>query len=147
MAPPNEEPTDVTGAFSALTAAFSLNRRQAALALRVAWVVGVSATLYYLLFGFAILGITAPHASVADVRAVVTDVQAVKQDIAALKQTSAISARAGLAAEIRAQMQAWCSVRGNASVQETIRRVIDQRQEEFAQLNGGNRYPEPGCGS
>lgn len=134
----SEQDPEVTGAFSALATGFNLNRKQVALAMRISWVVVVSTTLYYLLFGFALLGIPAPHASAADLAQV-------KSDISALKQTSAISARAGLAAEIRAQVQAYCAVRESISARETIRRTIDQRQDEYAALNGGYRYPEPGC--
>lgn len=138
MSEKHEGSADVTGAFSALTTGFGLNRKQTALALRLAWVVAVTSTLWYLLFGFAILGIASPHASAEDVKEL-------RADVAALKQTSAISARAGLAAEIRAQVAAWCAVKDSAAARETIRRTIDQRQEEYAALNGGYRYPEPGC--
>lgn len=133
-----EKDPDVTGAFSALTLAFGLSRKQVALIMRISWVVIVSSTLWYQLFGFSLLGLKSPYASAADL-------QEVTSDIAQLKKTSAISARAGLAAEIRAQVQAWCAIPSNSGSRETIRRTIDQRQEEYAQLNNGYRYPEPGC--
>lgn len=106
--------------------------------MRISWVVGVTACLWYLLFGFALFGIPSPHATAADMTQV-------KQDIADLKKTSAISARAGLAAEIRAQVQAWCAVKTDPIARESIRQTIDRRQDEFAALNGGFRYPEPVC--
>ena len=139
MANDDETPT---GVFSLLVTGFGLSRKQTALALRIAWVVAVTSTLWYILFGFAILNLAAPFARAEDVK---QDVKELHADVASLKQNTAISARAGLAAEIRAQVAAWCSVRGNVPAQEAIRRTIDSRQDEYAALNSGNRYPETGC--
>ena len=124
---------------NALSEAFGLTPDQRRLLCRVLWVSAVTASLWYFRFGFAFLGLASPFALAADQ-------QALNERMARLERNTTIATRITLAQEIRVQVRAWCAMT-DPTVRDAIRRVIDQRQDEYAELSGGQRVPEPGCSS
>lgn len=124
----NEEPPDVTGAFSALSAGFGLNRRQQALVLRILWVLTVSVHIAWACGWLSAIGL------IGFARA---------NDMSELQKTVAASARVTISQEIRAQARVWCATEDQA-IKDALARYIDGLQFEYERV-AGQRYPEPPC--
>lgn len=129
MSSQNEEGPDVTGAFSALSSGFQLNRRQQALIIRVLWVIAVSFHIAWVCGLTTFLGFTPPFAK-AD-------------DVTELKRITSASARVTLSKEIREQSRIRCSATDQAII-DAITRYIDSLQNEYERI-AGQRYPEAEC--
>lgn len=127
---PHEEPPDVTGAFSALSAGFGLNRRQQTLVLRVLWVLTVSLHIAWACGWLTAIGL------VGFARA---------NEVSQIQQTVNASARVTLSQEIRAQIRTRCSTTDQAII-DSLTRYIDSLQTEYERIAGG-RYPELPCKS
>lgn len=125
----NEGPTDVTGAFSALTTGFGLNRRQQALLIRVLWVLFVSAHIAWICGFLVFLGLPSPFARADELKE--------------LRQTVQASARVTLSQEIRVQARVRCHST-DPQVRDSITRYIDGLQVEYERI-AGQRFPEPPC--
>jgi hypothetical protein len=123
-----EEPPDVTGAFSALSAGFGLDRRQQALVLRILWVLVVSIHIAWACGWLAAIGL------VGFARAT---------DVSQIQQTVNASARVTLSQEIRSQARIRC-ISADQSVRDSLTRYIDSLQAEYERV-AGQRYPEPLC--
>lgn len=123
-----EDTPDVTGAFSALSAAFQLNRRQQALLIRIFWVLVVSAHIAWACGWLTAIGL------VGFARA---------DELKELRQTVQASARVTLSQEIRAQARVRC-LSNDAQIRDSITRYIDSLQNEYERIAGG-RFPEPPC--
>lgn len=67
MADDPQEPPDITGVFSVLSAGFRLSRKEVALIIRVGWVLTMSTFALWVIGGLGFLGIAAPYARAADV--------------------------------------------------------------------------------
>jgi hypothetical protein len=124
----NEEPPDVTGAFSALSAGFGLDRRQQALVLRILWVLTVSIHIAWACGWLSAIGL------IGFARA---------SEVSQIQQTVNASARVTLSQEIRAQARVRC-VSVDQAVRDSLTRYIDSLQGEYERL-AGQRYPEPTC--
>jgi hypothetical protein len=127
---PNEEPPDVTGAFSVLSAGFNLNRRQQALILRVLWVLFVSIHIVWACGWLSAIGL------VGFARA---------DDVNRVQQTVNASARVTLSQEIRAQFRVRCAST-DQNVVDSLTRYIESLQFEYERIVG-QRYPEAACPS
>ena len=125
---PHEDPPDVTGAFSALSAGFNLNRRQQALVLRILWVLTVSIHILWACGWLSAIGL------VGFARA---------NDVNQIQQTVNASARVTLSQEIRAQIRVRCTTTDQAIV-DSLTRYIDGLQFEYERI-AGQRYPEFPC--
>ncbi len=126
----NEDPPDVTGAFTALAAGFNLNRRQQALMLRVLWVLFVSIHIAWACGWLSALGL------VGFARA---------DEMSKVQQTVNASARVTLSQEIRAQVRVRCASI-DQNVVDSLTRYIDSLQIEYERI-AGQRYPETTCKS
>lgn len=124
----NEDPPDVTGAFSALVAGFRLNRKDQALILRVLWVLFVSIHIAWACGWLTAIGL------VGFARA---------NDVSQVQQTVNASARVTLSQEIRAQIRVRCAST-DQNVVDSLTRYIDSLQVEYERIVG-QRYPEPEC--
>lgn len=125
---PHEDPPDVTGAFSALSAGFGLNRRQQALVLRILWVLTVSIHIAWACGWLSAIGL------IGFARA---------NEVSQIQQTVNASARVTLSQEIRAQARVRCAST-DASVRDALTRYIDSLQIEYERVAGA-RFPEPLC--
>ena len=125
---PHENPPDVTGAFSALSAGFGLDRRQQALVLRILWVLIVSIHIAWACGWLSALGL------VGFARA---------NEVSQIQQTVNASARVTLSQEIRAQARVRC-VSTDQAVRDSLTRYIDSLQAEYERV-AGQRFPEPNC--
>jgi hypothetical protein len=126
----HEEPPDVTGAFSALSAGFNLSRRQQALVLRILWVLVVSVHIAWACGWLGAIGL------VGFARAT---------DVSQIQQTVNASARVTLSQEIRAQSRIRC-ISTDQAVRDSLARYIDSLQTEYERVAGA-RFPEPSCES
>lgn len=124
----NEEPPDVTGAFSALAAGFQLTKRQQALILRVLWVLLVSAHIAWACGWLTLIGLAG---------------FAKAEEVSRLQQTVSASARVTLSQEIRSQARVRCAATDQA-VKDSLTRYIDSLQSEYERV-AGQRFPEPPC--
>lgn len=124
----SEEPPDVTGAFSAISAGFSLDRKQQALFLRILWVLVVSIHIAWACGWLSMLGL------VGFARA---------NEVSQIQQTVNASARVTLSQEIRAQVRVRCSTSDQA-IADSLTRYIDGLQTEYERI-AGQRYPELPC--
>jgi hypothetical protein len=124
----HEEPPDVTGAFSALSAGFGLNRRQQALVLRILWVLTVSIHIAWACGWLSAIGL------IGFARA---------NEVSQIQQTVNASARVTLSQEIRMQARVRCAST-DQSVRDALARYIDGLQFEYERV-AGQRYPEPTC--
>lgn len=124
----NEDPPDVTGAFSALVAGFRLSRKDQALILRVLWVLTVSIHIAWACGWLTAIGL------VGFARA---------DDVSQVQKTVNASARVTLSQEIRAQIRVRC-VSTDQNVVDSLTRYIDSLQVEYERI-AGQRYPEAEC--
>ncbi|HEY6225413.1 MAG TPA: hypothetical protein VIW26_16640 [Gemmatimonadales bacterium] len=130
MSEQDDKAADVTGAFSALTLGFNLNRRQQALLLRVGWVLIVTTHILWACGWLGVIGL------IGFARA---------DELSKLQTTVSASARVTLSQEIRAQNRVRCASPDQA-VKDSITRYIDSLQAEYEKI-AGQRYPEPPCTS
>ena len=124
----NEDLPDVTGAFSALSAGFGLNRRQQALVLRILWVITVSIHIAWACGWLSAIGL------IGFARA---------NEVSQIQQTVNASARVTLSQEIRAQIRVRCSTTDQPII-DSLTRYIDGLQLEYERI-AGQRYPEIPC--
>lgn len=127
---PNEDPPDVTGAFSALSAGFNLTRSQQALVLRILWVLTVSIHIAWACGWLSAIGL------IGFARA---------NEVSQIQQTVNASARVTLSQEIRMQARVRCAATDPA-VRDSLTRYIDSLQVEYERV-AGQRFPEPPCES
>jgi hypothetical protein len=124
----SEEPPDVTGVFSAITAGFALDRKQQALILRILWVLFVSIHIAWACGWMGAMGL------IGFARA---------SEVDQIQQTVNASARVTLSQEIRVQIRARCSTNDQA-IADSLTRYIDSLQGEYERI-AGQRYPEFPC--
>jgi hypothetical protein len=115
---------------------FGLTKTQRQLIVRVGWVVAVTLTGAYMLGAFSLIGLSGPFVFASDYKQL-------ESKVAQIERTTSASAKVTLAQEIRIQVRAKCLVT-DTDVRESIQRVIDQLQDDYAQL-AGQRYPEGAC--
>lgn len=128
MGEKNEGSTDVTGAFSAISAGFGLDRKKQALLIRLLWVIAVSGHIAWACGWLVTLGL------VGFARA---------DELKELRQTVQASARVTLSQEIRAQARIRC-LSSDVQIRDSITRYIDSLQVEYERI-AGQRFPEPSC--
>ena len=128
MSEENDKAADVTGAFTALTLGFNLNRRQQALLLRVGWVLLVTTHIAWACGALTFIGLVGFARS---------------NEVQDLKQAVEASAKVTISQEIRAQARVRCKATDQAIV-DSITRYIDNLQDAYQRI-AGQRFPEPPC--
>lgn len=123
-----EGPPDVSTIFGALSRAFSLNRREQALLLRILWVLVVSAHIAWACGWLAVFGLVG---------------FARGDDVTEIKNATKAAARITLSKEIREQNHVRCLTTDQIVI-DSITRYIDSLQFEYERITG-SRYPEAAC--
>jgi len=124
----DDRAVDVTGAFSALSAGFGLDRKRQALVLRILWVLAVSGHIAWACGWLSMVGLGG---------------FAKADDMSRLQQTVDASARVTISQEIRAQSRVRCASADQA-VRDSLTRYIDSLQISYERV-AGQRYPELPC--
>jgi hypothetical protein len=125
MSDPVPEPG---AAFGLVSTAFGLKPKQQALILKVLWVIAVSGHIMLVCNVLERLGMPTPFAYA--------------EDVADLRRASNMAAQLSIAAELRAQYQAWC--KADYPTRSTLENSIEKLQVEYARY-AHERYPQPMC--
>ena len=114
-----------------------LTKKQRTLVIRVLWVLGVTATLAYILGGLTVIGLSSPLARAEDVRKNTADIADIKQQVA-------ISARLQLMTEIRTQKRVFCA-NDDEAVRASTLRYLNVLTDELKKVSGIQENPYPDC--